>query len=104
MKIKRPNTQRIKNEIPSFSEATSLAGTTLGTLTGGLLLEGWQSAGWFTGGFDRFKALILLAVCCRLAVAVFLAPPLQNDRDGTPKQLIQSVLNGLAHFNLFRKA
>ena len=90
--------------IAVFACVTSLVGTTLGTLTGGLLLEGWQSAGWFTGAFDRFKALILVAVCCRLAVAAFLVPPLQNDREGTPKQLLQSVLNGLTHFNLFRKA
>ena len=90
--------------IAVFACVTSLVGTTLGTLTGGLLLEGWQSAGWFTGAFDRFKALILVAVCCRLAVAAFLVPPLQNDREGTPKQLLQSVLNGLTHFNLFRKS
>ena len=55
------------------------------------------------GAFDRFKVLILVAFCCRLAVAAFLVPPLQNDREGTPKQLIHSVANGLTHFNLFRK-
>lgn len=89
--------------IAVFACVTSLIGTTLGTLAGGLLLEGWQNAGWFTGAFDRFKALILLAVILRLCVAVFLVPPLTNDREGTPKQLIHSVFNGLTHFNLFRK-
>ncbi|MBR3016353.1 MAG: MFS transporter [Clostridia bacterium] len=89
--------------IAVFACVTSLAGTTLGALAGGLLLEGWQKAGWFTGSFDRFKALILLAVLLRLCVAIFLVPPLQNDREGTPRQLLRSVLNGLAHFNLFRR-
>ena len=89
--------------IAFFACVTSLAGTALGALTGGLLLEGWQSAGWFSGSFDRFKALILLAVILRLTVAVFLVPPLQNDREGTPRLLLQSVFGGLAHFNLFRK-
>ncbi len=89
--------------IAVFACVTSLLGTALGTLTGGLLLEAWQTAGWFTGALDRFKALILLAFCCRLCVTLFLAPRLQNDREGTPKQLIQAVANGLTHFNLFRK-
>ena len=89
--------------IAVFACVTSLAGTTLGTLAGGLLLESWQNAGWFTGAFDRFKVLIVVSVCLRLCVAIFLVPPLKNDREGTPRQLIQSVLNGLTHFNLFRK-
>ena len=88
--------------IAFFACVTSLMGTALGTLTGGLLLEGWQSAGWFSGSFDRFKALILLAVILRLTVAIFLVPPLQNDREGTPRQLLRSVVGGLTHFNLFR--
>ncbi len=88
--------------IAFFACVTSLMGTALGTLTGGLLLEGWRSAGWFSGSFDRFKALVLLAVILRLTVAIFLVPPLQNDREGTPRQLLRSVVGGLTHFNLFR--
>ena len=78
--------------IAVFACVTCLAGTALGSLCGGALLEGWESAGWFTGGFDRFKALILLSVSLRLLAAVFLVKPLENDRDGTPKQLVANVL------------
>ena len=77
--------------IAVFACVTSLAGVTLGTLTGGSLLEWWEGAGMFTGGFDRMKALILLSVALRLAVALFLVPPLRNDRDGTPAQLLRSI-------------
>ena len=45
----------------------------------------------FTGSLDRMKALILLSVTLRLGVALFLIPPLQNDRDGTPGQLLASL-------------
>lgn len=83
-----------------FACVTALAGTTLGTLAGGALLEGWQAAGWFTGSFDRYKALILLSVLLRFAAALLLVPPLQNDRDGTPREMIQSMLAG---FHLRRR-
>ena len=82
--------------IAVFACVTSLLGTALGSLTGGVLLEAWQNAGWFSGSFDRFKALILLAVCLRFAVAALLVPPLKNDREGTPGQLAASVVQGLS--------
>ena len=81
--------------IAVFSCVTALVGTTLGTLTGGVLLESWEKAGWFAGAFDRYKALILLAVILRLAAAVFLVPPMKNDREGTPAELIRSALHAL---------
>ena len=77
--------------IAVFACVTSLAGVTLGTLAGGSLLEWWEGAGMFTGSLDRMKALILLSVILRLGVALFLIPPLQNDRDGTPGQLLASL-------------
>ena len=77
--------------IAVFACVTCLAGTALGSLCGGALLEGWESAGWFAGSFDRFKALVLLSVALRLLSAVFLVRPLQNDRDGTAKQLLSGV-------------
>jgi len=77
--------------IAVFACITSLAGVTLGTLFGGSLLEWWEGAGMFTGSFDRMKALVLLSVILRLAVALILVPPLQNDREGTPGQLLRSL-------------
>lgn len=78
--------------IAVFACITSLAGVTLGTLAGGSLLEGWQNAGLFTGALDRVKALIILSAALRLAVALFLVPPMENDREGTPMQLAASLL------------
>ena len=77
--------------IAVFACVTSLAGVTLGTLTGGSLLEWWEGAGLFTGALDRMKVLVLLSVALRLAVALLLVPPLQNDREGTPGQLLSSL-------------
>ncbi len=77
--------------IAVFGCVTSLAGVTLGTLTGGFLQEWWEGAGMFAGAFDRMKALVLLSVILRLAVALILVPPLQNDREGTPRQLLESL-------------
>ena len=79
--------------IAVFACITSLAGVTLGTLVGGSLLEWWEGAGMFAGAFDRMKALVLLSVILRLAVALFLVPPLQNDREGTPGQLLASFFH-----------
>ncbi len=81
--------------IAVFACVTSLAGVALGTLTGGSLLEAWESAGWFSGGLDRFKALIILSVALRALVAALLVPPLENDRDGTPGQLAGAIVRGI---------
>jgi len=78
--------------IAVFACITSLVGVALGTLCGGALLEGWENAGWFSTGPDRVQVLVLLGVVLRLLVALFLVPPLENDRDGTPKQMLAAVL------------
>ena len=83
--------------IAVFACVTSLAGTALGAMTGGLLLESWQQAGWFSGGFDRFKALIALSVALRFTVALLLVPRLQNDRDASPADLVHAVVSGFTH-------
>ena len=77
--------------IAVFACVTSLAGIALGTLCGGALLETWEGAGWFTGGLDRVKVLILLASGLRLLVTVFLVRPLENDRDETPGQMAAAI-------------
>ena len=77
--------------IAVFACVTSLAGIALGTLCGGALLETWEGAGWFTGGLDRVKALILLASGLRLLVTVFLVRPLENDWDETPGQMAAAI-------------
>lgn len=80
--------------IAAFSCVTAIAGVALGSLTGGLLLESWEAAGWFTGFFDRYKALIALSTLLRLCTVVLLVPPLMNDRDGTPGQLLRALKGG----------
>ena len=81
--------------IAIFSCTTALVGTALGMVLGGALLEGWQSAGWFAGSFDRYKALILLSVVLRFAITLLLVPPMENDREGTPRQLLDAITASL---------
>ena len=76
-----------------FSCLTALAGAALGSLVGGILLENWEAANWFAGSFDRYKALICLSTLLRLTVVALLVPLLENDRDGTPGQLLHSILS-----------
>ena len=77
--------------IAVFSCTACLLGTALGSLTGGALLEGWEAAGWFAGGFDRYKALIALSTVVRMAAVVVLVPPLKNEKEGTPGMLLRAV-------------
>jgi len=83
--------------IAIFSCVTSLVGVALGTMTGGALLEAWDSAGWFTGSFDRYKALIALSVTLRLTITLLLVPPMKNDREGTPRQLLAAIGGSITH-------
>lgn len=80
--------------IAVFACVTSLAGVALGTLCGGAMLESWEGAGWFSGGLDRVKALIILSAGLRLLVTFFLVTPLENDRDQTPAQMTAAVFRG----------
>jgi len=77
--------------IAVFACITSLVGVALGTLCGGTLLETWEGMGWFTGGLDRVKALIILGTVLRVLVAVCLVPPLENDRDRTMRQMLSAI-------------
>ncbi len=81
--------------IAVFACVTSLAGVALGTLCGGAMLEAWEGAGWFSGGLDRVKALIVLSAGLRLLVTFFLVTPLENDRDQTPAQMTAAVFRGV---------
>ena len=90
--------------IAVFACITALAGTALGTMTGGALLEAWDQAGWFTGGFDKYMALITLSVVTRLGITLLLVPPMENDRDGTPAQLVRAFVGCFRRFRIsFRR-
>ena len=67
--------------IAVFACITSLVGVALGTLCGGTLLETWESSGWFTGGLDRLKVLVLLSAGLRFAVTFLLVPRLDRGSD-----------------------
>ena len=75
-----------------FSCVTALAGGTLGSLTGGALLSLCEANGWFTGFFDRYKALFLLEVILRLTFVLIFVPKLSNDKDGTTRDLIKAMI------------
>jgi len=79
-----------------FACISSLVGVALGNLCGGTLLEAWESAGWFAGSLDRVKVLVILSAGLRLLVALLLVPPLENDRDGTPRQLVSALVRSLS--------
>ena len=81
--------------IAIFACITSLAGVALGTLSGGMLLEFWENAGLFPGRPDRLQVLVILGAVLRLLVALLLVPPLENDRDGTPRQMLSDLRRGL---------
>lgn len=81
--------------IAVFSCVTALLGVALGTVLGGALLEGLERLRWFSGGFDRYKALILLSCAVRFAAVLLLVPPMQNDREGTARQMIGGLTHGM---------
>lgn len=86
-----PNEAR-PSYIAVFACITSLAGVAFGTLCGGALLEFWENAGLFSGSPDRLQILVILGVALRLLVTLLLVPPLENDRDGTPGQMLSNML------------
>ena len=81
--------------IAIFACITSLAGVALGTLCGGALLEFWENAGLFSGRPDRLQVLVIIGTVLRLMVALLLVPPLENDRNGTPRQMLSGILRML---------
>ena len=83
--------------IAVFSCITAFAGTTLGSLTGGALLEGWHGAALFTGSFDRYKALILLSCALRLPLAMFFASRLTRDNEAAPRALLSYMTHAVGH-------
>lgn len=78
--------------IAIFACVTALVGTALGTMVGGVLLESFESAGWFTGRFDKYMALITLSVVLRFAITLLLVPSMENDREGTPRDLLRAFI------------
>lgn len=69
--------------IALFSCITALAGTALGTMCGGWLLEWWNGLGWFVGFFDRYKVLILLSVVLRFGFTMLLVPRMEKTTSDT---------------------
>ena len=65
--------------IAIFSCVTSLAGTALGTVFGGALLEAWSAGTFSFLGMDRYKTLLLLGMAARLAATLLLVPRLPKD-------------------------
>ena len=76
--------------IAVFACVTALAGTTLGSLSGGALLDYWKAAGIFTGFFDRYKILFACSAALRFLVWLFLMPRLDADSNYTAKDILKS--------------
>lgn len=83
--------------IAVFSCVTALVGTTLGSLAGGALLEGWRGAGMFTGSIDRYQVLIILSCVLRLLFTLLLVPRLEQDSKQTPGDLARYIVHAVVH-------
>lgn len=78
-----------------ISCVTALAGTTLGSLAGGTLLETWHAAGMFTGVIDRYQALFILAVALRLGSTLLLVPTFPRDNEATPADMVRYMARSI---------
>ncbi len=85
--------------IAVFSCVTALVGATLGSLSGGTLLELLEARQLFTGSFDRYKLVILISVLLRAMFVMLLVPRMDNDREET----LHSFLHYLNPIRLFSK-
>ncbi len=82
--------------IAVFSCVTALLGVTLGSLTGGTLLDTWAAAGTFeTLPIDRYQALIVLAVVLRLGLSMMLVHKMDRDSDLRPQDLAKHIVTSL---------
>ncbi len=75
--------------IAFFSCITCLAGTALGNLAGGALLD--VSPYMIFNGFDKYKMLISLSAILRLLAVALCVGKLTNDRDGDDRALLSSL-------------
>ena len=90
LSISSPETR--PSYVAVFSCVTALLGSTLGSLTAGALLGVFERSGEFTGWMDRYKVLFLIATVMRLGSVLVLVPRMENDRDGTAKELMNSIM------------
>lgn len=77
--------------IAFISCVTALAGTTLGSLAGGALLEFWNSSNMFTGAIDRYQALFILAVTLRISSTLLLVPKFERDNEARPSDMLRYI-------------
>ena len=75
--------------IAVFACVTALVGTTLGSLSGGALLDHWSERQMFTGFIDRYKVLFMISSGLRLLVWLLLIPRLEDDSDSTAKDVLK---------------
>lgn len=80
-----------------ISCVTSLCGGMLGSLTGGALLEMWNSSGMFTGAIDRYQALFILAVALRLGSTLLLVPRFERDNEAGPMDMLRHMAQSILH-------
>lgn len=81
--------------IALFSCVTSMAGSMLGSLTGGALLEAWNSSGMFTGAFDRYQALFVLSVIIRMSSSLLLVAHFAPDNEARPRDMLRYMVRSV---------
>lgn len=81
-----------------FSCVTAMCGTTLGSLTGGALLDYWNTAGTFdTFIFDRYQVLFTGSILLRLLFVFIFIPRFAPDKDSTPMDLVRHIYQSIRH-------
>ena len=78
--------------IAMFACVTALAGTFLGVMSGGYLLE-WMQQFTFPKGFDRYKMLTLIGCTLRFIIVLLFVPRLKNNREYNTKDMIRGVFS-----------
>ena len=77
--------------IAVFSCVTSIFGSMLGSLAAGWILTLIKSTGWFTGYFDSYKAMFVVAVVLRFIVIAVFLPGMENEKSQKPADLIRAI-------------
>jgi len=78
--------------IAVFSCVCNLAGTFLGTMAGGALIEGLRASQQL---FDPYKVTFLISVVTRLGIVLLIIPGMENEKGYTASQMVRRTLRQL---------
>jgi len=74
-----------------YNVVIALVGSSLGAILAGIFLDTCVENNWFTGFFDRYKALFVIATLVHYGVCIPLIFSMPDDSNKTPKQLLKQM-------------